>query len=514
MPTFDAIIIGAGHNGLVCAAYLAKSGMKTLVVEGAQYPGGLAQTREFHPDFHASVAHTISHFSSKIIRDLRLQKHGYKKPNEFLPTIGMGENSEHVFISDEVTGCISDKDADNYKSYEKRMRRLAKALAPFWSETMPRVGNNNASELITFAKLGLKLRLLGKEDMHEFLRIASLPIRDLLDEHFESELLKASLSWDSLIGSKIAPRSPNSAVLTLLYRMAEQSRGRHIIPAGGSKQLIDSLCKAVTSAGAEVRCSTEVDKILVNGNREGLRTTGIRLTNGETISADHIISAVDPKQTFLHLVGVDYLDIGFTNRIGRLRSDGYVAKLHLALDGMPEFTGLDKAAGRLIIAPTMDSIEFAFDEAKYGNYTEHPVMEIVIPSIYNHSLAPDGKHVLSAHVMYMPHNLKGGWTTEAHAIATQNALKTITKYAPNIPDKILGYEFLSPTDLEREFHVTGGHWHHADIAMDQMLMMRPTYEAAQYRTPIPGLYLCGAGCHPGGDITGLAGHNAAQEILK
>ena len=514
MPTYDAIIIGAGHNGLVCASYLAKGGMKTLVVEGAENPGGLAQTREFHPDFHASVAHSISHFSSKIVRDLMLRKNGYKKPDEFLPTIGMNQNSEHVFVADEVTGCVNDKDAHTYKLYKKRMRRLASALAPFWSKTIPRIGNNSVGQLLTFAKLGLKLRLLGKKDMHEFLRIASLPIRDLLDEHFESELLKAALSWDSLIGSKSSPRSPNSAVLTLLYRMAEESQGRHVIPAGGTKQLIDALCKVATSAGADIHCSAGVDKILISGNREGLGATGVRLTNGETITANHIISATDPKQTFLNLVGVEFLDIGFTNRIRRLRCDGYVAKLHLALDGIPQFTGLDNPEGRLIIAPTMDSIEFAFDEAKYGNHTQKPIMEIVIPSIYNHSLAPEGKHVLSANVMYIPYKLKGGWTNEEQAAATQNALKTITKYAPGITDQILGHEFLTPVDLERDFHVTGGNWHHADIAMDQMLMMRPTYEAAQHRTPIPGLYLCGAGCHPGGDITGLAGHNAAHEILK
>jgi phytoene dehydrogenase-like protein len=296
--------------------------------------------------------------------------------------------------------------------------------------------------------------------------------------------------------------------------MAGESRGRHIIPAGGTKVLIDALFKAATSAGAEIRCSSEVERILINGTQRGLLATGIRLKNGETISANHIISATDPKQTFLNLVGVEFLDIGFTNRIRRLRSDGYVAKLHLALDGMPEFTGLDKAKGRMIIAPTMDAIEFAFDDAKYGESAKHPVMEIVVPSIYNNSLAPSGQHVLSAHVMYIPYQLKGGWTDSAHVAAAQSALDTIERYAPQIRNQVLHYEFLTPANVEREFNVTGGHWHHADIAMDQMLMMRPTYEAAQYRTPIPGLYLCSAGCHPGGDISGLAGHNAAREILK
>jgi phytoene dehydrogenase-like protein len=253
---------------------------------------------------------------------------------------------------------------------------------------------------------------------------------------------------------------------------------------------------------------------LIDGSADGLVTKGVQLADGEQIEADVVVSATDPQRTFLSLVGVEYLDIGFTNRIRRLRCDGYVAKLHLALNDLPEFTGLQKADGRMIIAPDLDTIEFAFDDAKYGECPANPVMEIVIPSLYDESIAPAGQHVLSAHVMYVPYRLKGGWTDAARDLMRERAIDTIARYAPRIRQQIIASEFLTPADLERDFRVTGGHWHHTEFAMDQLLMMRPTYGAAQYGTPIPGLFLCSAGCHPGGDITGAAGHNAAGQILQ
>lgn len=252
----------------------------------------------------------------------------------------------------------------------------------------------------------------------------------------------------------------------------------------------------------------------MDGDASGIAANGVQLADGEKILARKIISAVDPQRTFLNLVGVEYLDIGFCNRIRRLRCNGYVAKLHLALSGVPDFDGLDSPDGRMIIAPDMDSIEFAFDDAKYGECSAKPVMEIVVPSLHDATLAPAEQHVLSAHVMYVPGHLKGGWTDAARSRASATAIDTIARYAPKIREQILHQEFLTPADLEDRWRVTGGHWHHTEFAIDQMLMMRPTYEAAQYSTPVPGLYLCGAGCHPGGDVTGAAGHNAAQELLR
>jgi phytoene dehydrogenase-like protein len=514
LARYDSIIIGAGHNGLVCAAYLAQSGQRVLVLEASATPGGLGASREFHPGFHATVAHSVSHFPAKIAADLKLASHGFEVSSKALSTIGLNADGGHVVIDGQDVSGVSDEDADAYRDYSRLMQRFADVLGPFWLKTMPGIGGNSLGEMATFARIGLKLRRLGKKDMREFLRVASLPARDLMDEYFDNEILKAALSWDGLIGSRMAPRSPNSAVLAMLYRMSGESGGAHSIPTGGTNGLIQALAAAATESGAEIQCSAEVSRILVDGSAAGLVANGVRLAGGDTHEADRIISAADPQRTFLQMVGVENLDIGFTNRIRRLRCDGYVAKLHLALNSVPEFKGLDQANGRLIIAPEMDAIEFAFDDAKYGGNAANPVMEIVIPSLHDASLAPEGQHLLSAHVMYVPFRLKGGWTDAARKIICERSIDTIAQYAPGIRQQIIAVELLTPADLEQHYHVTGGHWHHTEFAMDQMLMMRPTYEAAQYSTPIPGLYLCGAGCHPGGDMTGAPGHNAAREILR
>jgi len=512
LKQYDSIIIGAGHNGLVCAAYLARGGQNVLVLEAADEPGGLAARREFHPGFHASVAHAVRHFSQKIAGDLNLASHGYTTAADAIPTVGLSRDGNHAVISqDEMSGAGGDDDAA-YQDYLRQMRRFAAALKPFWHKTMPRIGAMGLGDLTTFAQLGLKLRGLGKKDMQEFIRVSTLPMRDLMDENFENELVKATLSWDGLIGAKMAPRSPNSAVLALLYRMAEG--GGHCGPAGGVGSLIDALAASATDAGAELRYSSPVDRILIGSSPDGLNTTGVQLANGENIAANRVISAVDPKRTFVNLVGVENLDIGFTNRIQRLRCNGLVAKLHLALNGLPQFNGLDSADGRMIIAPDMDTIEFSFDNAKYGELPDEPVMEIAVPSIHDASLAPDGQHVLSAHVMYVPYDLKGGWTDSARDDMRDRAIGAIEQYAPGLRDQIVHSELLTPADLEREYRVTGGHWHHTEFAADQLLMMRPTYGAAQYSTPIPGLFLCSAGSHPGGDLVGAAGHNAACEVLR
>ena len=499
---------------MVCAAYLAKSGHRVLVLEASSAAGGLGASREFHPGFHASVAHTVSHFSQTIASDLKLSSHGFKTTSDSLPTIGLSADQEHVVLHQDSLSGTSADDADAYRDYSRLMHRFARVLQPFWHKTMPRIGNNSLADLMTAAHIGLNIRGMGKNDMQELLRIMPLPARDLMDEFFDSDTLKATLSWDGLIGSKLAPRSPNGAVLAMLYRMSGESGGAHAIPAGGVNGLVESLCAAATSAGAEIRNNAEVSRILIDGSADGLLADGVELLGGEMIAADHVISAADPRRTFLGLVGVEYLDIGFTNRIRRLRCDGYVAKLHLALNELPEFDGLEQADGRLIIAPDMDAIEFAFDDAKYGELPTKPVLEIVIPSGHDTSLAPSGQHVLSAHVMYVPYRLKGGWSDAARDQICERAIDAIAQYAPHIREQIIHREFLTPFDLEQDYRVTGGHWHHTELAFDQMLMMRPTYEAAQYATPIPGLFLCGAGCHPGGDITGAAGHNAAREILR
>ena len=514
MSRYDSIIIGAGHNALVCANYLAQRGQNVVVFEAADVCGGLGANREFHPGFRTSVAQTVSHFSTKIADDLKLAAHGYNGNLKSMATVGLDSAGQHIVVDgSSVSGAGSD-DADAFQNHARQMRRFAKVLKPFWFKTMPRIGNNSLTELLTFAQIGLGIRRMGRTDMQELLRVASLPARDLMDENFDNELLKATLCWDGLVGARLAPRSPNGAVLAMLYRMAGDSNGAHTIPSGGVDGLIQSLRGAAQAAGVEIRTNSTVERVLIDGDAEGLTAAGVQLADGEKLLAKRVISSADPKSTFLNLVGVQNLDIGFTNRIRRLRCDGYVGKLHLALNGEPNFTGLDRPDNRMIIAPNMDAIEFAFDHAKYGECSADPVLEIVVPSLHDASLAPDGQHVLSANVMYVPYALKGGWTAAAREQIRDKAIDAISRYAPDIRRQIIHSEFLTPADLERDYRVSGGHWHHTEFAFDQMLMMRPTYEAAQYRTPIPGLFLCGAGCHPGGGLMGAAGHNAAREIFK
>ena len=506
LKQYDSIVIGAGHNGLVCATYLAQGGQRVLLLEAADAPGGLAAGREFHPGFHASVAHSANHFSTKVASDLNLAAHGFESGTGANVIVGLGNDGAHVIADADSLRNASGDDTAAYAEYSKLMARFAEALAPFWNKTMPRIGSLALGDLTTFAHMGLKLRFLGKKDLQEFMRVASLPARDLMDEYFEDETLKAALCWDGLIGSRMAPRSPNSAVLAMLYRMSGQ-------PAG-VRGLIEALSGAAEAAGAEIRTGSPVRRVMIDGDDDGQSVSGVELANGEQIAAERVISGADPRTTFMDLVGVEHLDIGFTNRVRRLRCNGLVAKLHLALNGMPEFKGLERPAGRMIIAPSMDAIEFAFDDAKYGQCSQDPVLEVTVPSLNDATLAPAGQHVLSAHVMYVPHQLKGGWTDAARDEIRDRAINTIARYAPAIREQIVHSEFLTPADLEKEYRVTGGHWHHTEFAMDQLLMMRPTYGAAQYKTPIPGLFLCSAGSHPGGDIVGAAGHNAAQEILR
>ena len=514
MSNYDTIVIGAGHNGLICAAYLAKKGQRVLVLEAAPAAGGLAMTREFHPGFTASVAHSLNQFSGKIASDLNLKAHGFDSSGQAMPTVALDPDGKHISISDDALQGAGEDDAASYVKYRKAMKTFARALEPFWTKTMPGVGNNSLGELMTFGQLGLRLRMMGKEDMLEFLRVATLPMRDLMDEYFSDKRLQAALSWDGLVGAKLAPRSPNSAVFGLLYSMIGEHQGMHSIPASGISGLVNALQGAATAAGAEVRFDAPVKRVVVDADENGLRASGVELVGGETVTASRVVSSADPQTTFLKLVGARHLEIEFANRIQRLRCEGYVAKLHLALKGAPNIPGLSDANARMIIADQPDALEFAFDDAKYGGYSQNPVMEVLLPSLTDSSLAPAGQHVLSANIMYVPANLKGGWTDEARADLSRRVMDTLEAHIPGLADLVVHAELLTPADLESQFRVTGGHWHHTEFAVDQMLMMRPTYEAGQYATPLPGLYLCGAGSHPGGGLMGGPGHNAAHEILK
>jgi phytoene dehydrogenase-like protein len=514
MEEVDTVIIGGGHNGLICATLLAKAGHAVTLVEANEMLGGLASEREFHPGFKSTIAHTLYAIPKVIIDQLNLPAYGFVQEGSPLPLIALSETEPAIQISENDISGGDEQDQKAFRTYLEMLRKFSAALAPFWGKTMPRIGAASMKSIMTFGQLGLKLRMLGKADMLEFFRVATLPMRDLVDEHFSNETLKAALCWDGLIGSQLAPRSPNQAVLTLLNRMAGFRQGQHLIPKGGMGGFITALEAAAIDAGVTIRTRKQVAKITITADENGQRCSGIELSDGETIDCQQVVSSADPQTTFLRLVGAQHLEIEFTNRIRRIRNKGYVARLHLALSELPAFQGLGTPTGRMLIAPDMDTIEFAWDNAKYGELPETPVLELLIPTTQEHTLAPPGQHVLAINIMYVPHDLKMGWTPAAREQLMAKVMALLDSHAPGIAQLVLGSELLTPLDIGQQYHLTNGHWHHCEPAIDQLLMMRPTYEAAQYSTPIPGLFLCGAGSHPAGDISGNPGRNAAREILS
>ena len=513
MSQYDAIVIGAGHNGLICATFLARSGLRVILLEASDRIGGLAADREFFPGFHAPLANTLYALPGAIIEDLQLGKFGFELPQETLDLLTLVPGETPIRISRNALVGASEKDTAAYSAYRKQLNTFKAALAPFWGKTIPAIGNTDLKTLMTYAHLGLKLRLLGREDMLEFFRVATLPMRDLVDEYFDSDALKAALCWDGIVGTKMAPRSPNQAVLTLLNRMAGAHEGQHTVPDGGMASFIGALARAAEAAGVETRLAAPVTQITIESNANGQRCVGVELASGERIAADRVASSADPQTTFLKLVGASQLEIEFSNRIRRLRCDGYVARLNLALREQPVFTGIERPDDRMLIAANMDTIEFSWDNAKFGELPDDPVLEVTLPSMRETGIAPQGQHVLSANIMYVPAALKGGWNEQARTTLLERVMRNLELQAPGISKLVLHSELLTPADLEAQYLLSGGHWHHVEPAIDQLLMMRPTYEAAQYRTPIDGLFLCGAGSHPGGDLTGNPGRNAAREIL-
>lgn len=511
---YDAAIVGGGHNGLVCAAYLAKAGRKVVVLESAKETGGAAKTEEFSPGFKVSSgAHLLYQLHPKVIADLALEQQGLKLVADDMASVALDRDGAHVTLRGGSAEGVSGEDAAAYAELHARLLRFAGALKPMLAQVPPRLGEGmGLADKVNLAKLGWGIRKLGRSEMREFLRIVLMNVADLAEERFDSDLLKGALAFDAVLGTHLGPRSP-STVLTLLHRLAGEvsgELGRIALPAGGMGSVTAALRKAAEEAGAEVRTGAAVSRILVEDDR----AVGVALDGGEAVTAKAVISNADPKSTFLCLLGPRHLDAGFVRRVHNLRSRGDAAKLHLALDGRPEFSGLNEAQirGRLLIAPSIMEIEEAFNSAKYGEASQEPAMEIVVPSLGDPSLAPEGKHVLSAIAIYAPYGLKEGWE-KAKERFKKRLIERIALYAPEIEKQIVAAELLTPADLEKRFGMAGGHWHHGELTVDQMLMNRPVPGAHQYAAPLPGLYLCGAGAHPGGGVMGAAGMNAARQVI-
>jgi phytoene dehydrogenase-like protein len=510
-------MIGAGHNGLVCATYLARAGRSVLVLEAAERVGGAAVTREFTEGFRVSAcAHLLYMMPEWLIRDLSLGSHGLHLAADRMTTTALSLDDLPLALGTQHLSDLSARfpsDAVAYPAYLALLQRLASGMQPVFESVPPRLGTRSWRDRTALLRLALRLRSLGRQDMRELLRIGGMCVHDLLDEHFQAPLLKGALAFDAVLGSNLGPRSPGS-VFTLLYRMAAAAVARRslALPSGGLGAFSDALGEAALDAGVVIRTGVPVERILVEDDR----VTGVALISGEVVSAPCVVSNADPKTTFLTLLGAEHLDTGFVRRLTHLRARGLAAKLHLALECLPRFTGVPEAAlrGRLLVAPSLEYVEHAFNHAKYAELPTAPILEITIPSVVDASLAPKGKHVISAIVQYVPYELAGcGWD-QVRKRFTGLIVDLLEQYAPGLRSSVRAAELLTPPDLEREFRIRGGHWHHAELALDQFLMLRPVPGAAQYRTPLEGLYLCGAGSHPGGGVMGIAGHNAAREIIR
>ena len=505
---WDAIIVGAGHNGLVCAAMLAKAHNSVLVLEANEQVGGAAITREFADGYSVSAcSHLLCQLQPVVQKELGLQP---RLAADSLTTISLGPDGNHVrYCGGEIEGVSAD-DREQYRQFHRRMARYAKLLQRILNRPPPRLGAEGSAEFLKLAQLGADIRLLGRKHMREFLRLVGMNIYDELNERFYNPLLKGALSVDAVLGTHLAPRSPNT-FLTYLYRLAGNG-GRLSLPAGGMGNVTASLAQAARSAGAHIETGRKVGRIVV----ENGRVTGVETDDGERFDSFTVVSNADPRQTVLGLTGARHVETGFVRKINRFRSRGDAAKLHLALDGLPTIKGLAQAdtGQRLVIAPDEHYVERAFNPAKYGEYSPEPVIEMLIPSVHDETLAPAGSHVLSAIVQYAPYSLKAGWDEKSRSAFLDVVMQTISTYVSDIADRVTATELLTPVDIESEFHITGGHWHHGELTLDQFLFVRPVGGAAQYALPLDGLYLCGAGAHPGGGVSGAAGRNAARSIIR
>ena len=532
--TYDIIIIGGGHNGLVAACYLAKAGLKTLVLERREVLGGAAVTEEIHPGFRCStLAHSIAPFSPQISKDLDLARHGLEIITPAARVLALTPEGRSICIYNETSPTIAEiekvsaKDAKSYPEFQRSFRRIGKVLAPLLAMTPPAIEHPSAGELWHLGKLGRSFRGLGKKDAYRLLRWGPMAVADLVAEWFETETLRATIAARGIFGAFAGPWSAGTST-GLLWQAAMD--GHSIGPAafvkGGMGALTEALAQAAVNAGAEVRTGTKVEKIEAIEER----ASKVVLKTGEEIAARAIVSNADPRTTLLKLIDPVDLDPTFLQKIRNYRMKGVSAKINLALSGLPSFTGLagsdnntrgrgaegvtSRLAGRIHIGPNIDYLERAFDAAKYGDFSPAPYMDITIPSLTDPALAPTGAHVMSIYVQYAPYALKSGdWNSRREEFADR-VVNTLSDYAPNLKDLIVARQVITPLDLEETYGLSGGHIHHGEQSLDQFFTFRPILGWAQYRTPIKGLYLCGAGTHPGGGVTGGPGANAAREIIK
>jgi len=518
----DVVIIGAGHNGLVTAFYLAKAGFRPLILERRPTVGGCAITEEFYPGFRCSrLAHGTGPLRSDIVADMNLAKHGLETYSPDVRVLSLSPNGNPLILygdlprsQREIAG-FSEKDAANYGEFAKSLARIAEVIDLLLAMTPPDLDDPGSGNVWELLKAGRKLRGLGEKDLYRLLRWGPMAMADLAAEWFETELLRGTIAAQGIFGTFLGPWSAGSAA-TYLLRTA--SDGNPAGPAsyvvGGTGALPETMAEAATEAGAEIRTSCEVAGIKV---KEGV-AIGVILANGDEIEATAVISNADPKGTLLGLAEPQHLDPGFLQKLQHYRMTGTVGKVNLALSGLPKFSEVNGDAsllsGRIQVSPEIDYLEHAFDACKYGEFSRHPYIEATLPTLWDNSLAPTGKHVMSIYMQYAPYKLRDtDWDAQRDELGDA-VVNTLAEYAPDLPSLIEAREVITPKDLEQTYGLTGGHIFHGELALDQLFTMRPLLNWAQYRTPIQSLYLCGSGTHPGTGLNGISGANAAREIIK
>ena len=521
---YDAIIVGGGHNGLVAACYLAKSGLKTLVLERREIVGGGAVTEQIHPGFRCSTLdHATGPLATHIVDQLNLSRFGLELITPEARVLALSPEGRSICIYNDVARTVpeieefSPSDAKSYPEFVNSFARIGRVLAPLISMTPPSIDQPTAADLWQLGKVGLAFRGLGKKDEYRLLRWGPMAVADLVSEWFETELLRATVAARGIYGAFAGPWSAGTN-LGLLWQAAMDGSaiGPASYPRGGMGALSDALASAAKAAGAEIRTSAHVSAVVETGGG----AAKVVLGNGEEIESRVVISNADPRSTFLNLVDPIDLDPNFLQKMRNYRAPGAAAKINLALSSMPAFQGVNggdpktKLSGRIHIGPEIDYLERAFDASKYGEFSAQPYLDITIPSIGDPSLAPAGKHVMSIHAQFAPYTLKhGDWTTRREEFA-DNVVAQLETYAPGTRELIVARQVITPLDLEETYGLSGGHIHHGEQTLDQFFTFRPLIGWAQYRTPLKRLYLCGAGTHPGGGLTGLPGANAAREIAR
>lgn len=521
---FDAVIVGAGHNGLVTAAYLARAGRKVLVLERRELVGGCSVTEAIWPGFRVSTAaYLTSLLQEQIVRDLELERFGYtvdaKDPAFFSPF----PDGRHFFMWLDQAKTIGEiakfsrSDADAYPAYEAHLERLSRVVESLLLTTPPDLPPKGIGDFIEYLRLAGRMARLSQKDLVGLVKIFTQSAADFLDDWFESPELKVTLATDGVIGANGGPRSPGTAYILLHHCMGSVGgkRGLWGFVRGGMGAVSQAIATSAQSHGAAIRVNAEVERIVIRNGR----VRGVVLGSGEEIEARIVASNLDPKLTFLRLIEEGHLDDEFIAAIRRFRIEGTSLKINLALSGLPNFEALPGVPGpqhraTMHICPSMDYIEHAWDDAKYGRPSERPLLEMTIPTMYDPSLAPSGRHIMGIFLQYAPYTLREGNWDELREPFADRVMDLVAEYAPNFRSIVVDRQVLTPLDLERRFGLTGGNIFHGEMSLDQMFVLRPVAGWARYRTPIRDLYLCGSGAHPGGGVMGAPGYNAAREILK